>query len=155
VYPDVLAYSLDDSSLVTLPEKLPVPVSNYAMVEYKGCLWVIGGMKAGGSASSSTQILCDVHGPWTQGPPLLQARIGAAASIAGDTIYVLGGYVSDQQHLSTVEVLIPEFKTWGYANPLKEPLFGTDAILFHQDYLLLVGGGGTGNEILIYPLPTK
>jgi len=137
VYSSVLAFSLVDYSLVTL-EDLHYPVSNYAMVEYKGCLWVIGGMMYGGGAAPYTQILCDVHGSWTLGPPLQQARIGAAVSVVDDTIYVLGGAGSNYSpYYSTVEVYIPELKTWGSGIPLQAVQFGTDAILFHQDYLLL------------------
>merc|ERR1739848_864401 len=95
-----------------------------------GRLYVCGGRSvqpAGGASTcalTSAEIFCPLANIWEALPPMLTARLGAAAAVAAGKLFVFGGRcASGAEALRSVEYYDPASRTWELSPAMLHPRF--------------------------------
>lgn len=124
-----------------LPEA-PVALTEVAAVAHAGRLWVVGGLLADGSASSSVFSVDAVEARWFETAPLPRPIHHAALVSFEERLYVLGGFVGPAFDSPTAEVwLLGDDGEWEAAPPLPEPR-GAGAAAWDGARIVFAGGVG-------------
>ncbi|HYH92111.1 MAG TPA: hypothetical protein VD763_03045 [Candidatus Saccharimonadales bacterium] len=131
---------------------LPAARTDGSVVQVGTKLLYVGG--SDGTAAQTSVYVADVVGtgnfaPWSEGPPLPEARADASVVLVSGSIYAIGGYDADGAPTTTVYVLQPDSQTgdlgeWAEApEALILPEARAGAIgLASPDGILLIGGEG-------------
>jgi hypothetical protein len=129
-----------------LPTPMTVGRSRCTTLVQDDKLFVIGGYD--GMSSLGSVEVCDMEThTWTQLPSMVQPRLGCGAILHDGKLYVLGGYC-DRKYLNTGEVFDFATRQWSpLTMQLNEPRIWF-SMVFVDDSILVVGGGGTGDKFL-------
>ncbi|EER18712.1 hypothetical protein Pmar_PMAR018947 [Perkinsus marinus ATCC 50983] len=90
----------------------------------------------------TVEVYDDYSKKWSRVPPMRSKRVGAAAMVVGDHLYVVGGYrVHPDQPLGCVEVYDPWLNRWKrLKSSMCIPRFGHSLALVDDRYLYAIGG---------------
>jgi N-acetylneuraminic acid mutarotase len=134
-------------------DPLPAPVSGSAITSLKignrvlvFSLMGIGANKTWDAVSNSAEALNVSYGKWAEirAMPGSAGRLGAAATGLREQLFVLGGYLLDNQGgqatVPNVEVYSPLAKRWYRGPDLPKPVSDFVAGAYHDRYIYVVGG---------------
>jgi len=132
----------------TVAASLPVALSAYALAEFEGKLYLMGGWD-GNHYVSTVYEFDPAQDIWRQIESMPTARGFAGAAVIDNRIFVLGGY-DGEKVLNVNEILIPGNSDvlWSNGMPLPEPRYGLGVVSF-ADVIYLIGGedGSGGGQI--------
>ncbi|EER13702.1 hypothetical protein Pmar_PMAR002151 [Perkinsus marinus ATCC 50983] len=122
-----------------------VPFMHYDQ-PVKNCIFVCGGRSSRVMDSnrylSTVEVYDDYSRKWSRVPPMRSKRVGAAAMVVGDHLYVVGGYrIHPDQPLGCVEIYDPWLNRWKRLRSTMDiPRFGHSLALVGDRYLYAIGG---------------
>ena len=131
--------------------QMPTERARLAVVAYEGKVYAIGGDTVEG-VSGAVEVYDPATDTWTRGANKPHPVRNVGAAVAGDWIYVPGGFDALDQAITTVEAYAPEVDAWTEVAPLPRPVFAY-AIVAVQGRLCVFGGwDGTRylDSVLIY-----
>jgi len=127
----------------------PGRAGHVAVVAGDGKLILCGGRNQDGEGLSSVEVFDPTSGSWSQGPPMLSARVNAAASVsASGRCYICGGEGNDEEALKTTEVLDLNNleEGWRPGAVLQTARNGVTSAIY-QDRLYVIGGNDFANFV--------
>lgn len=120
---------------------LPMPLSAYALVEYRHKLYLFGGSN-GQNYLSASYVYDPQTNRWTPLAPMPTARGFAAAAVLGNAIYVVGGYDGKRDY-NVCERYWPLENRWETCPPLAVGRGGLGLVALGNE-LYAIGGGWKG-----------
>jgi hypothetical protein len=150
---------LTEEGWKTLPQTLPVTISNHCSVLVNSTtVMVIGGVQ-NGRQSSDTYLFNTENEVWTKGPQLSTIRSYASCGrIRKDSqsqefsIIVAGGFYGDLTKLSSVEILDLGSNEWRAGPSLPLEIQGAEMVEYQNGEVILVSGGSYPKNQLIFQL---
>lgn len=120
---------MTNSTKTTLQEKL-------ATGNIHGKVFVVE--DAGDPQSVRVEIYDPVMDTWKTAPPMSYPRSGAATGVAGNFLYIIGGF-DGSGPVATVEVYDPVTKAWTTKTPMSSARIGASVNVV-GDFLYVIGG---------------
>ena len=102
---EIDVYDVSTNSWSTLPIKMPTPVSDAAIAQHNGKIYILGGTTQSG-VTSKVYEFDPSDTSWHAHASLSSPRTALAATVSGAKIYVIGGE-DGQDYLDLVEFFIP------------------------------------------------
>ncbi len=139
---------------------LLAPVSEQAVVELDGRIYVIGGYPPGRVPVSNVQIYDSTTNRWQMGPALPVAMHHAMAAAAGGRVYVIGGEFEGagtgrpEVYLDTVYSLDPQVGAWETHAPMPTGRSAGGAAAVDGKIYVAGGRPPRGNDFAVYDTAT-
>lgn len=129
----------------SLRAEAPLALTEVAAAAFGGQIWVAGGFQADGTPSDHVQVYDPAFDAWSTGPALPEAVHHAALVVAGERLYLLGGYAAAEDFGPTAAVRVFDAATgaWEQGPALPEPRAAGAAAFDGQR---IVYGGGVGPD---------
>lgn len=124
---------------------LDVASASFAAVTFADSVYTFGGFSTFGPLNR-VQRYHPVNGVAAL-TPFMPARGGLSAAALEDAIYVMGGRMSDNDVVDTVNRFIPEENRWELATPLLEARENAAAV-FADNQLFIFGGSDAAGNVL-------
>ena len=121
-YQNLASNDLKKSDKIVKPAIL-TPRERPALANYKDKIIFVAGGYRHGRTLACVECYTIAHDTWSAVQPLNQERQSASACSLGYRVYVFGGYISDQDHLNSIEWLnvhqLDESAAWTKIKPRK------------------------------------
>ena len=160
---DVESKLFDPINLQWIDVDIKVKRKHFAVVEYLGAIWIVGGERRGKDGKFQNLNWIEVYDPVSKSKVLrsikmIQARSGHKVIVYKKKLFVFGGRCEDGFPLNTVEMYSPETNKFVEMAPMK--VARSDFACCRVGNLVYVVGGniyggGSTNSVEVYNIDTN
>ena len=122
----------------------PLALTEVAVAEHEGRIWVAGGLDAGGQATDRVSVFDPSTDTWVGGPSLPEPIHHSALVSDGDFLWLIGGYVGNAFDRPTATVLQLQDNAWVEHFALPEARGAGAAAWDGEGRIVYAGGVGPG-----------